>query len=157
MALRRLMVVVLALALASCSSDGAVPTTVTSGETAATAPATTLPSSTTSTMQPTIDIRSGEILAGNFASVVDRFSDWPDGEVKIYRVPFDHRVALTGPLEVSVEPLDSTDPAVVQTFEVRASSAGVVFWPSGTKFPAPGRYRLTATAPAHWGCFELTV
>ena len=108
--------------------------------------------------QPVFDIRSGEILAGNFAFVVGRWStEWPDGGAKIYWVPFDHRVATTGPLEVTVEPLDSNDPAVVQTFEQIASNAGGVFWPSGTKFPQPGRYRLTATAPGHWGCFELTV
>ena len=107
---------------------------------------------------PVFDIRSGEILAGNFAIVVGRWStEWPDGAAKIYWVPFDHRVATTGPLEVTVEPLDSNDPAVVQTFEQTASNATRVLWPSGTKFPQPGRYRLTATAPGHWGCFELTV
>ena len=212
MALRR-MVVVLVLAFSACSSDGAVPTTVTSGETVTTAPTTTrfLPSSTTSTAQPTtttvtvpptlgdsgqsgfedalgtseracvdvdqivaneepemvgpednrqpvFDIRSGGILAGNFAFVVGQWStEWPDGAAKIYWVPFDHRVATTGPLEVTVEPLDSNDPAVGQTFEQIASNAAGVFWPSGTKFPQPGRYRLTATAPGHWGCFELAV
>jgi hypothetical protein len=107
--------------------------------------------------QPVFDVRSGEILAGNFASVVNKLSEWPDGVVKLYWVPFDWRVAFTGPLEVTVEPLDSNDPAVVQTFEVRASNAGGIFWASGTKFPQPGRYRLTATAPGHWGCFELKV
>ena len=104
------------------------------------------------------DIRSGDILAGNFASVVNQWSaEWPDGAVKLYWIPFDHRVATTGSLEVTVEPLDTSDPPVVQTFATPASNAAVVFWPSGTKFPQAGRYRLTATAPGHWGCFELTV
>ena len=108
--------------------------------------------------QPVFDIRSGEILAGNFASAVNQWStEWPDGAAKIYWVPFDHRLANTGPLEVTVEPLDSNDPAVLQTFEQIASSTAGVFWATGTKFPQPGRYRLTATAPGHWGCFELTV
>jgi hypothetical protein len=107
--------------------------------------------------QPVFAVRSGDFLAGNFASVVNKLSEWPDGVVKLYWVPFDWRVAFTGSLEVTVEPLDSNDPAVVQTFEVRASNAGGIFWPSGTKFPQPGRYRLTATAPGHWGCFELQV
>jgi hypothetical protein len=106
---------------------------------------------------PVFDIRSGEILAGNFASVVNKWSEWPGGEVKIYWVPFDYRVVSAAPLEVTVQPLDSDDPATEQTLEVRASTASAVFWPSGTKFPEPGRYRLTATAPGHWGCFELTV
>lgn len=108
--------------------------------------------------QPVFDIRSGDILAGNFASVVNQWSaEWPDGAAKIYWVPFDHRVAATGPLEVTVEPLDTSDPPVIQTFEQLASNAAGVFWPTGTKFPQSGRYRLTATAPGHWGCFELTV
>lgn len=84
-------------------------------------------------------------------------AEWPDGAAKIYWVPFDHRVATTGPLEVTVEPLDTSDPPVIQTFEQLASNAAGVFWPSGTKFPQSGRYRLIATAPGHWGCFELTV
>lgn len=107
---------------------------------------------------PVFDVRSGEILAGNFASVVNQWSaEWPDGAAKIYWIPFDHRVATTGSLEVTVEPLDTSDPPVVQTFVQIASNAAGVFWPSGTKFPQAGRYRLTATAPGHWGCFELTV
>ena len=106
--------------------------------------------------QPVFDIRSGEFLAGNFASVVEKLSEWPNGEVKLYWVPFDWQVAFAEPLEVTVERLESGS-AVVQTFDVRASSAGGVFWPSSTRFPAPGRYRLTAVAPGHWGCFELTI
>lgn len=107
--------------------------------------------------QPVFDIRSGEFLAGNFASVVGSWSDWANGEVKLYWVPFDWQVAFTEPLEVTVEPLEGSGSAVIQTFDVRAGNAGGVFWPSGTRFPAPGRYRLTAEAPGHWGCFELTV
>lgn len=107
--------------------------------------------------QPVFDIRSGEFLAGNFASIVGKWSDWPGGEVKLYWVPFDWPIAFAEPLEVTVEPLDTDGPVVVQIFDVKASSAGGVFWPSGTKFPEPGRYRLTSVAPGHWGCFELTV
>lgn len=107
---------------------------------------------------PVFNIRSGDILAGNFGSIVNQWSpEWPDGAVKLYWIPFDHRVATTGSLEVTVEPLDASDPPVVQTFVTPASTATTVFWPSGTKFPQAGRYRLTATAPGHWGCFELTV
>ena len=107
--------------------------------------------------QPVFAIRSGEFVAGNFSSVVGKWPEWQNGEVKLYWVPFDWRVAFTGVLEVTVEPLEGNGPAVVQTFDVRASNAGGVFWPSGTRFPEPGRYRLTAEAPGHWGCFELTV
>lgn len=212
MVLKRTVVAVLAVTLATCSSDGAALPTETSDTTAATQSSTTgVPrSSTTSSSlqkittvsvvptltdsgqsgfedalgtsvracvdvdqivateepemvgpegnrQPVFAVRSGEFLAGNFASVVGNWSEWPSGEVKIYWIPFDWHVAFTEPLEVTVEPLDSNDSPVVQTFEVRASNAGGIFWPSGTKFPEPGRYRLTATAPGHWGCFELTV
>lgn len=108
--------------------------------------------------QHVFDIRSGEFLVGNFAFIVDGWSTaWPDGEAKIYWIPFDHRVAMSEVLEVTVEPLDRDDAAVVQTFGQPASNAAGVFWPSGTKFTEPGRYRLTATAPGHWGCFEVTV
>lgn len=108
--------------------------------------------------QPVYDIRSGEILAGNFAFVVNEWStEWPDGAAKIYWVPFDHRVATPGPLEVTVEPVDSNGAAVVQVFDQIASNGAGVFWATGTKFPQHGRYRLTATALGHWGCFELTV
>ena len=107
--------------------------------------------------QPVFAIRSGEFLAGNFASVVGKWSEWPNGEVKLYWVPFDWQVAFTEPLEVTVESLEGNGSSVAQTFDVRASNASGVFWPSGTKFSEPGRHRLTAEAPGHWGCFELTV
>lgn len=85
---------------------------------------------------PVFDIRSGEILAGNFALDVNRWSsEWPDGAAKIYWIPFDHSVATTGQLEVTVEPLDNNAPAVVQTFDQIASSGAGIFWPGGTKFP----------------------
>jgi len=107
--------------------------------------------------QPVFATRSGEFVAGNFASVVGKWSEWPNGEVKLYWIPFDWQVAFTEPLEVTVEPLEGNGSAVIQTFDVRASNSGGMFWPSGTKFPAAGRYRLTAEAPGHWACFELTV
>lgn len=112
------------------------------------------------------DVRSGEILAGNFDLVVGRWSPaWAEHGAKIYWIPFDDEVATRGPLEVTVEPLHGVHPPVVHTFTQTAfavtpgtaSAVALVFWPSGTRFPEPGRYRLTATAPGHWGCFELTV
>lgn len=107
---------------------------------------------------PVYDIRSGEFLVGNFDLVVGRWtSTFAEHGAKIYWIPFDDEVATTRPLEVTVEPLDGDRPAVVQTFTQTAFTADLVFWPSGTKFPESGRYRLTATAPGHWGCFELTV
>lgn len=103
------------------------------------------------------DVRSGDFVAGNFDSVVDEWATWPGGNMKVYWVPFDHITARTGSLEVVVEPLDPVAAPVTLTFEQTASTASGVFWPTGTVFPHPGRYRLTATAPGHWGCFEVTV
>lgn len=115
---------------------------------------------------PVFDVRSGEILAGNFDLVIGRWSTaFAEHGAKIYWIPFDDDVATTGPLEVTIEPLDGNHPSVVHTFTQTAFTVApgtaytpdLVFWPSGTKFPEPGRYRLTATALGHWGCFELTV
>jgi hypothetical protein len=113
---------------------------------------------------PVFDVRSGEFLAGNFDLVVGRWSPaFAEHGAKIYWVPFDDEVATTGPLQVTVEPLDGDHQTVVHTFTQTAytvasgAAEALVFWPSGTKFPEPGRYRLTSTAPGHWGCFELTV
>lgn len=40
------------------------------------------------------DIRSGELLAGNFASVVNQWSsEWPEGAAKVYWVPLDPETA----------------------------------------------------------------
>jgi hypothetical protein len=106
---------------------------------------------------PVYDVRSGEIVAGNFLSVVGKWAEWEGGNMKIYWVPYDHVAARTGSLTVVVEPLDTDGPAESFTFDQTASNASGMFWPSGTRFPQPGRYRLTATAPGHWGCFEVTV
>jgi len=115
---------------------------------------------------PVFDVRSGEFLVGNFDLVVGRWSSaFAEHGAKIYWIPFDDEVATAGSLEVTVEPLDGEHPPVVHTFTQTAftvssgtaSEVAVVFWPSGTKFADHGRYRLTATAPGHWGCFELTV
>ena len=107
---------------------------------------------------PIFDVRSGDIIAGNFANIVHQWSTFePEGVTKIYWVPFDHVTAMTEPLEVVVEPLDREDPPLMLTFDITASNSSGRFWPSGTRFPQPGRYRLTATAPGHWGCFEVTV
>jgi hypothetical protein len=110
---------------------------------------------------PVFDIRSGEILAGNFAAIVGQWSSFePGGVAKTYWLPLDRVIAITEGLEVVVEPLDTSDPAETITFGgdgSYASESGAAFWASGTPFPRPGRYRLTATAPGHWGCFEVTV
>jgi hypothetical protein len=106
---------------------------------------------------PILDIRSGDFVAGNFFFVVDAWAQWPHGDMKIYWVPFDHITASTGSLELVVEPLEPVGAPVTLTFDQTAFNASGVFWPTGTVFPQPGRYRLTATAPGHWGCFEVTV
>jgi hypothetical protein len=107
---------------------------------------------------PVFDIRSGEILAGNFAIVVDQWSTFgPRGVIKMHWVPYDHVLARTESLQVVVEPLDSNNESETLVFDTIAFNTSAVFWPSGARFPEPGRYRLIATAPGHWGCFEVTV
>jgi hypothetical protein len=69
-------------------------------------------------------------------------------------------IAVREALEVVVEPLETTDAPETLTFGGDGSYAqgvGAAFWASGTRFPHPGRYRLTVSAPGHWGCFEVTV
>ena len=87
----------------------------------------------------------------------------PDFRAKIGWVPLDRLVAKTSALDVRVEHL--ADPPVGAPVRLRLggdgnhswTGAGEHFWPSTVPFPAAGRWRLTATAPGHWGCFELTV
>ena len=109
-----------------------------------------------------VEVRSGEIVAGDFSVVVnswERISD--EGIAKIYWVPLDPDVARESPLQIVVEPLsvtgDSETLVVGGPDSQPAFYAGGYIWPSGTPFPGPGRYRLNVTAPEHWGCFEVTV
>lgn len=110
---------------------------------------------------PVVDVRSGDFVAGNFAVVVGRWESFEDGGVaKIYWIPADISVARSEVLEVEIEPLDPAGTTQIMSFGGGGNYSWVesgAFWPSGTSFPHPGRYRLTARAPGHWGCFELTV
>lgn len=109
---------------------------------------------------PVLDIRSGEILAGNFANIVGQWATFgPSGEAKINWIPLDRMIARREALEIAVERLDADDQPETVMFggDGWSSAPGVgAFWPSELLFPRPGRYRLTATAPGHWGCFEFT-
>lgn len=111
--------------------------------------------------QPVFNIRSGDIVAGNFALVVDAWSTFNDGVAKIYWIPVDRDVAMANPLDVVVESLTGHGDVETITFggdgTYSLAADDAAFWASGTRFDQPGRYRLTATAPDHWACFELTV
>lgn len=102
-----------------------------------------------------LDVRSGEFLAGNFAQLIGSGQPGaPDFKAKIYWLPRDDEVARNEPLTVTVESLDdSSQPAIVERFTSKAFTQEGSFWPTGTNIPSKGRWRLTAEAPGHWGCF----
>jgi hypothetical protein len=110
-----------------------------------------------------LDVRSGEIVAGNFydLSGTDHPGD-PAFSAKIYWIPLDPTIAKTNPLTLTITDLDNTStPATTLHLGGDGTASMTVdryyFWPSGTPLPHRGRWRITAEAPPEWGCFELTV
>jgi hypothetical protein len=106
---------------------------------------------------PVVNVRSGEMVAGNFLVVVGKWEESNNGNMKVFWTPLHGAIAETGALTILIERLDRDQPPYTLTFDVMATGGGVLFWPTGTRFTEPGRYRLTATAPGHWACFETTV
>lgn len=109
-----------------------------------------------------LDVRSGDFLAGNFAlwSGTGR-PGGPDFRAKIYWVPRDPVIAKQAVVTVTVERVDvpGFDP-LVQSFggdNTWAMTPDGAFWPSGTAIPGRGRWKLTAEAPGHWGCFIVVL
>ena len=106
--------------------------------------------------------RSGEFMAWSFGELFASGTPGaPDYDAKISWEPLDPDIAETEALDVTVEHL--ADPAR-EPLRLRlggdgggASTGDGYFWTSGVPLPAAGRWRLTATAPGHWGCFELSV
>jgi hypothetical protein len=97
-----------------------------------------------------LDVRSGEILAGNFYGLTGAGDPGdPDFVAKIYWVPNDS--------DVAVQSLDDPARSPITTQFGNASAGGRFFWPSGTPLPGHGRWRLTAESIGQWGCFVLTV
>ena len=81
----------------------------------------------------------------------------PDFVVKIWWIPLDPEVAHTTDLTVTVALIDEPDRAPTVTQFGYGFNSGGYFWPSGISLPGHGRWRLTAEAANHWGCFELSV
>lgn len=103
-------------------------------------------------------LRSGEIIAGNLYELVGAgMRGSSDFVVKIWWVPLDPEIAHTTDLTVTVSSIDdpTADPSVTR-FGYGSTTDGF-FWPSGIPLPGYGRWRLTAEAGDHWGCFELSV
>ena len=106
-----------------------------------------------------VDVRSGDIVAGNWGAVVGSWGSFDDGEAKLYWIPLDPELARTEQVAVTVESLDGGTVST-QTFSggyTESDEGAYYFWSSGTMFPDSGRYRIVAEAPGHRGCFEVTV
>jgi hypothetical protein len=105
-----------------------------------------------------LDLESGQIRAGNFYDLSGEGKPGdPDFVAKIYWAPLDPEIAEDHPLLVRVENLDRRDQVVEVEVTTAAFGGGQYFWPSAIPLPDSGSWRLTATAPEHWACFELTV
>lgn len=107
------------------------------------------------------DVRSGGIVAGNFA--LDK-RDYAQGatsghrptDVKIYWIPL-HLVADMPGLVVQATKL-SDDRAVARSYRQAniAANSGGVFYPSSTPIPSAGAWKLEATIGQDHGCFVVT-
>jgi hypothetical protein len=93
-----------------------------------------------------------------------------DFVAKIYWVPVDPEIARTVQRAVVVQAQDNpaVEPVIIDIGSEpessatgvgggAASSGGRNFWASGVPLSAVERWRLTAEAPDHRGCFEFTL
>lgn len=106
-----------------------------------------------------LNVRSGQIVAGNFASLAGSgtFGN-ADFVAKIYWLPQRNGIAKDNALTVVVTNLTSRG-SHTQRFGGPgrwAQAEGYYFWATGVRLPGHARWRLTAEAPGHWGCFTLT-
>jgi hypothetical protein len=103
-----------------------------------------------------VNVRSGEFIVGNFASYVRGWDGGPE-QTKLYYIPL--YPGKMSALRVTAENLNTATPqAITFNFSQRAwTQAGINFYPSGTRLPVRGRWRLTASVEKNWGCFELTL
>ncbi len=120
-------------------------------------------------------VRSGDFVTGNL-TVLKSESDTLTK--KIYWLPQDPAIAKTARLKVTVsDPATPNEPTIPQrwgkelgkgwipadgsqpvtTGTLAPGSTVYYFWPSGIRFPAHGRWQLTAEAPGHWGCYIVSV
>lgn len=107
---------------------------------------------------PAAVVRSGEILAGPFGLLAGVGTPGAqDFRAKIFWVPNNTDIARTEDLTLLVEFLDTGGVEPTELVLPGAHSGDGYFWPSSTPLPSSGTWRLTATAPGHWGCFEVNV
>ena len=109
---------------------------------------------------PVLDVRAGDFVVGNLYQPSGTGTvGGPDFVAKLYWVPVDPNVAKTATLDLTVEGVDIT--GGVRHLQVGGDGAysgnpGDYFWPSGTPLPGRGPWKVTATAPGHWGCIVLS-
>ncbi len=107
-----------------------------------------------------LNLRSGQIVAGNFASLAGSgiFGE-RDFVAKIYWLPLHNGVAKDNVLTVTVTNLGTGAPRT-QRFggpgRWARSTDGYYFWATGIRMPGHARWRLKGEAAGHWGCFTLT-
>lgn len=106
-----------------------------------------------------LDVRSGEIVAGNFANLAGAGEPGDlDFVAKIYYVPLRTDVAEKGRLLVKIVNLADPDGGTItQRFggpgRWAQTTEGDYFWATGTRLPGHGHWRITAQASGHWGCW----
>ena len=102
-------------------------------------------------------VRSGEFVAGNFASYRSRWDGTLENS-KLFYIPLDS--TMTPPLMVTAETVGAEVVEMIQPLQFLAvawSENGIPFYSTGTVLPYRGSWRLVAQAGPNWGCFELTV
>jgi hypothetical protein len=105
------------------------------------------------------DLRSGEIVAGNFAAFADDMRSRRGS--KLYWIPLHQQlldVTNRQPTRLLVwgKRLDGAE-SYFQEHSVVATSGGELFFPTGPKLPTLGRWRLMAATGPDWACFDIAL
>jgi hypothetical protein len=116
-----------------------------------------------------INVRSGDFIAGNFASYVRAWHQSTDSTHQAYselyyipmhpagQLPF-HMVPLTITASRIDGPVGPRRPVLIYTFRDSAwSDVGYPFYATGTVLPEAGTWKVTAQAGSNWGCFVLNL
>ena len=109
------------------------------------------------------EVRSGDFIAGNFASYLDYWHRTDQRYSELYYIPMHpegelpfHMVQLTITATRVDGPPGPRRPVLIYTFHDSAwSDVGYPFYATGTVLPEPGTWKVTAQAGSNWGCFVL--
>jgi hypothetical protein len=109
-----------------------------------------------------LDVRSGELVAGNFANLdgAGRPGD-SDFAAKIYWEPLHNGVAKANVLTVTTANLSAASRSThTRRFggpgRWARTNEGYYFWATGVRLPGHGRWRLNGVARGVWGCFIVS-